>query len=514
MFLDAHTLPNNHTLETDLCIIGAGAAGMAIARQFLHGRTRVCLVESGGLSFQNQSDALKEVDYDGPYNLGLKSMQRYFGGSTNCWGGNCSPMDPWDFQPHPSGAHAGWPIAYTALSHYFDAVAQLCQLPKGSFEVPRWQKEDVQFINQNQPLMSSDIQLKLFERRHKPLRFGRAYRNAFKEETSPVTVLLNATVMKLEHNGDGAHVQTASLRTHSHRSLAIRAKRYILCAGLENPRLLQLSPGLGNDNVGRYFMGHIHQLSGLFLEAPPYRNWLMHMLPIVSVRRGKTIHRFVGFQLHPKVQKQQALLNWLAWFSPLQMIEQSPELAALKEIAARYFQHGQQSHLLKGLARQVSLKQSCNTFLPNFYQLRNWAEQAPQRENRVTLSEKKDALGRPRSKLQFQIGPLERETLHQGQKKLAQALAHQGYGQLISTLPPPSEPWHSEYLRTSHFMGTTRMSQSPHDGVVDPNCKLFGCDNLYIAGGSVLPTSGASMVTINLLALALRLADHIKEQEH
>jgi choline dehydrogenase-like flavoprotein len=59
-------------------------------------------------------------------------------------------------------------------------------------------------------------------------------------------------------------------------------------------------------------------------------------------------------------------------------------------------------------------------------------------------------------------------------------------------------------------MGSTRMSADPREGVVDPQCRVHGISNLYVAGGSVLPRAGVMMVTYNLLALALRLGDHLK----
>ena len=61
-----------------------------------------------------------------------------------------------------------------------------------------------------------------------------------------------------------------------------------------------------------------------------------------------------------------------------------------------------------------------------------------------------------------------------------------------------------------HHMGALRMSAAPCDGIVDPNCKVHTVDNLFIAGSSVFPTSGHANPTLALVALALRLADHLK----
>jgi choline dehydrogenase-like flavoprotein len=61
-----------------------------------------------------------------------------------------------------------------------------------------------------------------------------------------------------------------------------------------------------------------------------------------------------------------------------------------------------------------------------------------------------------------------------------------------------------------HHMGTTRMADNPKEGVVDANCKVFGIQNLYMAGSSCFPTSGAANPTLTLLALTFRLSEHLK----
>jgi choline dehydrogenase-like flavoprotein len=62
---------------------------------------------------------------------------------------------------------------------------------------------------------------------------------------------------------------------------------------------------------------------------------------------------------------------------------------------------------------------------------------------------------------------------------------------------------------THHHMGTTRMHDEPTRGVVDANCRVHGISNLFVAGSSVFPTGGAATATLTLMALAIRLADHI-----
>ncbi len=67
-------------------------------------------------------------------------------------------------------------------------------------------------------------------------------------------------------------------------------------------------------------------------------------------------------------------------------------------------------------------------------------------------------------------------------------------------------------LGGNHHMGSTRMSRDPSTGVVDPDCRIHGLDNFFIAGSSVFPTSGFANPTYTIVALALRLSDHIRKR--
>jgi choline dehydrogenase-like flavoprotein len=85
-------------------------------------------------------------------------------------------------------------------------------------------------------------------------------------------------------------------------------------------------------------------------------------------------------------------------------------------------------------------------------------------------------------------------------------------------LPGPQlEPWivqeqpqDSDITDIAHTSGTTRMSNDRRRGVVNSDCQVHGIAGLYVAGASVFPTSGHANPTLMLVALAIRLADHIK----
>ena len=140
-----------------------------------------------------------------------------------------------------------------------------------------------------------------------------------------------------------------------------------------------------------------------------------------------------------------------------------------------------------------------------FYSIWSLAEQSPNPDSRIALIDKRDALGMPRVKLNWRLSELDTYSVLRTLELFAQELGRSDLGRLrIGTFP---ETFHYG----NHHMGTTRMSDDPRQGVVDAHCCVHGMTNLYVAGSSVFATSGASTPTLTIVALALRLAKHVKE---
>jgi choline dehydrogenase-like flavoprotein len=130
----------------------------------------------------------------------------------------------------------------------------------------------------------------------------------------------------------------------------------------------------------------------------------------------------------------------------------------------------------------------------------------------VTLSTEKDALGMPRAKLNWQLTELDKRSIRTFYQVLGREMGRTGNGrvQMRDWLLSDDRTWPSFVSGGWHHMGTTRMSADPKQGVVDANCRIHGLANLYIGGASVYPTAGAVNPTLTLVALSLRLADHLK----
>ena len=142
----------------------------------------------------------------------------------------------------------------------------------------------------------------------------------------------------------------------------------------------------------------------------------------------------------------------------------------------------------------------------------NELEQAPNPASRVRLIEQRDALGMPRVQLEWRLSGLDKRSIRRAHELLARELGRAGLGRLQLMLSEDEHRWPPELGGGRHHMGTTRMHRDPARGVVDPDCRVHGVGNLYVAGSSVFPTVGAANPTLTIVALALRLADHLVEQ--
>ncbi len=150
---------------------------------------------------------------------------------------------------------------------------------------------------------------------------------------------------------------------------------------------------------------------------------------------------------------------------------------------------------------------------PNLIRLRISLEQAPNSVSRVSLSRKRDALGLNQARVDWRLTDLERRTAETMTKTVDAEFRRLGLGQLRVAcwlINNDSEDWAKNFIEAYHHMGTTRMAEDPKKGVVNSDCQVHGVAGLYIAGGSVLPTSGYANPTLTIIALALRLADHLK----
>ena len=138
-------------------------------------------------------------------------------------------------------------------------------------------------------------------------------------------------------------------------------------------------------------------------------------------------------------------------------------------------------------------------------------EALPDPQSRVTLDpRRRDRFGMPHVPVDWRLADRDRLGPERLRAELTRALEHAGLGRLEfrAELAADGQPYALEGGK--HHMGTTRMHRDPRQGVVDPDGRVHGLANLYVAGSSVFPTGGYANPTLTIVALALRLADHLK----
>jgi choline dehydrogenase-like flavoprotein len=140
------------------------------------------------------------------------------------------------------------------------------------------------------------------------------------------------------------------------------------------------------------------------------------------------------------------------------------------------------------------------------FELQQQVELAPDSSNRVSLSRTaKDALGLPLTEFHWRWTELDRDSQRRSARAYADALIRAGLG----TVDLPDEPIVQGPAGAFHPMGTTRMHNDPRRGVTDANARVHGVRNLYVAGSSLFPTGGYANPTLTIVALAIRLGNHL-----
>lgn len=546
MIFDYRKASSPADLEADICIIGAGAAGLAIAWAFLGTRTRVCVVEGGGLTADERNQALFEGSSVGnpPFDPGASRL-RAFGGTCNYWGRGCIPLanlESRDWVPE-----SGWPIGYADLEPHYRRARTFCgldahELAEDTFLTP----------SSRQPLSfeGDALEHKIFAT--SPMIFGHAYREAF-ERADNITVLLHANMLELEPVPSATSVRYARVGTLDGRRGTVRAAHYVLaCGGIENARLMLSSnslvaEGLGNEHdlIGRYFMDHPSGKLGTLLTEEPH---VVTRPYDRNVPKGRP-------QVHPEIclsdvaQRNYRILSGRVRTFAFE--EPVPEgLQALRDLRAAMRarrQHenwaikarvcgrknGEPDYIAKAMPpaediRALTLRAGLNagdiakamgrkltrkpTVRTERVDLIGYFEQVPNPDSRVTLGEERDALGLRKISIDWRLTELDRHTYRTAAKLFGAELAKACRGRFQSEGWLDDDDGVPQVFGTSHHMGTTRMADDPRKGVVDRHCQVHGVDNLHVAGSSVFPTGSWAFPTFTIIALSLRLAEQLRHR--
>jgi choline dehydrogenase-like flavoprotein len=522
MYIDARKLDDGTVIESDICIIGGGAAGITMARRLIAIGVRVTLLESGGLRMERDTQQLYEGENVGlPYELDT-TRSRYFGGSTNCWGGFSRPFEDYHFQARDWVPESGWPIGPADVESYYGAAHEACGIENDYRPEPVLTGVPDQNL---QPLRLADgsrLQTSLTRLSKDRRCFGKAYRDELDRATN-VTVYLHANAVELRTTADGNSIEHVQVRTLAGNRMRVEARWFVLATGaIENARLLLASnsieaAGVGNrhDQVGRYFMEHPRTVVAEVSLANGAEQAMKAYLPRYALLRLPVA---AEMNLSFGVQRDERLLDGAAYLELVLEGEEAASTKAMKQLFWDIWRGVRPRQPMQQIGAVLSSPLSLATFgwgllscSERFVRCRRItfiAEQCPNPDSRVMLSQELDPLGMPRVKLDWRTTELDRTTVRRTAEILTEELGRTGILQIDKLLPnvegdalTPTWNW--------HHMGTTRMHEDETRGVVDTNCKVHGVANLFVAGSSVFPTAGNHTPTLTIVALALRLTDHL-----
>ncbi|MBD2119882.1 GMC oxidoreductase [Trichocoleus sp. FACHB-262] len=546
MLIDARTLPAGTTIESDVCIIGAGPAGITLAREFIGQDFRVCLLESGGAEPDQATQSLCEGENSGDLYQDLcKSRHRQFGGTANEWhititpeeiGGRCGPLEAIDFEKRDGIPYTGWPFDRAYLDPFYQRAQQFSKMGPFAYQAEDWEEAQSPRL----PFLEGKVATAIYQFTLRGV-FTQEYREELRQADN-ITTYLNANVLDIETNEVAKTVTRLQAACLDGDRFWVTAKLFILATGgIENARLMLLADqnqnvGLGNQNdlVGRFFMDH----PGLSYMFFPKQRQIFNSTALYDLRRVKGSAIKGKLVLTEEVKRREHLLNSGALIHPRPKGFRSQAVSSLKTLLSSARQAKVPPQPFKHLGNVVSGAdelalsayrrfRKIQPILPNdieggwshlpnkekqfaSFQISQMIEQAPNPDSRVMLSDERDRLGRRKVKLHWTWHELDVYSVKRTYEILDAELRRSGIGRLESD-------WQFEgkdLTDTSahHHIGTTRMHNDPKQGVVDENCQVHGISNLFVAGSSVFPTGGYVNPTLTIIALALRLADHVKQQ--
>lgn len=561
MIFDGRTIAPQENLHATVCAVGAGAAGISLALELAASGINVILLEAGDRKLLPENQDLAKGDCVGPYyHAPLNECRhRQLGGTTTVWGGRCLPLDSVDFQERDYIYGSGWPLSLESLEPYYHRAHAYCQIGRYAYRpsdaLPGGQAELIKGLVEDDPIST------IIERWGPPSNFGKEYYRLL-ECSGAIKVVLNANCIDIDFDEMGSSVRSVTAAKLDGSKFRVTADYFVLATGgLEVTRLLMVSnqvhtTKVGNHSnwLGRGYMGHLVGTiaSATFTENPSNIACEFELAPEgVYCRRRLWISEVT--------QKSQKLLNiawtlqnpskhdpshgngvlsiaYLALRTPFLRDKIAPGYQLKLALGNRSVLTSKSADLKKMSTREHLKNVMCDyrsvfDFVPSFaykrflrrpripgfivrdpnnvYDLVYHAEQTPFRESIVTLSKKRDRLGIPRLEVHYQVRESDLDSIFRAHQLIDKGLRVNRKGSLNYKSTDPLAHIRSQVGDGVHQLGSTRMAISANDGVVNQDCRVHGIRNLYIASSSVFPTSGQANPTLTIIALAIRIADHI-----
>lgn len=524
MYQHADQLPEGALLQGfDICIVGAGAAGIAMAQRLAGSSLKVILLVSGSPADRGAPAEARQSLYQGTVGEFLRKVDPIFpqrsrlnmyGGTTNHFGFWARPLDAADMMPRPGYRDAGWLISQEELKPYYIAAHEFGRFgPFNYDDMDFWRR--VLYARPFDPLPGDQLEGAIMRAQYEENLHD--FQVQFRDElarSENVTVLFNAHLLTIETEADQRRVcelhcstivESADGKAVAGAAFQVRARTYVLaCGGIENVRLLQLSGELGNnrrDMLGRGFMAHplLTNAARAHFDEPvasEIRNFFREQqIRLKAPADGEGEYRHMVEPLvNPELALEYLMFNAWGVLVPTHQTLLDERIGNFRIIL--YFRD-------EGRSAIVNL---------------NW-EQTPAENSRITLDGERvnPIFGQPLAHIDWRLNDLDKRSASRALEMTLAYLRDHGAvsEEMITDVSGGADSWtfppHQGALETGdHHMGALRMSASPDDGIVDIHSRLHSVDNLYIAGSAVFPSGGYANPTLTIVALALRLADHLK----
>lgn len=542
--------------DFDVLIVGSGPAGLAVATELMPTGLRVAVLESGGLDRQDEADALNEYVSVGHQRAAHGDVGcRVLGGSSALWTGRCGTLDEMDFHHRPWVPLSGWPLTPADLAPYYQragaflGIAPTRPAEQGAIDLRQsfdrvpvdealfkpvlWQfsrssEDQAPVVRDFTPEGQGPKDLLQHTGGSTPVHVGRQYRAAL-QGSQNVHIFTSATVAEVTADPMTGSVTGAALLTQDGTELRFTARRVVLaCGGIQNARILLASrstkpAGLGNDHdqVGRYLCDHTFTAVATFrgdAGSRMRRRLGSRWHPQFGTSRGHVL----GLRLSEELQRDHEVLN-----ASIHLVEYGSALNPLSSVAkaVRQLKSGERREALRdfwrGLSNPVGLTQGAYDRIlvkrpplnrPSHSVIGCVSEQELLPDSRVTLADRRDRFGMPLAQIDWRISEREFATVNVVEKAFqaeAQRLGEANYDR-PDWVNGSFESWKQGLIDLAHPSCTTRMSRDAAHGVVDASCQVHGVAGLYVAGSSVFASNGHMNPTQTIVALAMRLADHIR----
>ncbi|HEY3695291.1 GMC family oxidoreductase [Phenylobacterium sp.] len=492
----------------EVCIVGAGAAGLVLAHELTRRGHDVLLVEGGGESrWERRSQALNRSYIRGNKFAGAHSGRfRALGGSTSAWAGQIMEFDELDFSPREWVEGSGWPIRKSDLQPYYRRAMEIEGV------AGQLQEDEAVWasVGLEPPPLGEDLHMS-FSRYTPEKKFARLFSEMIRGPR--LTVVLHANLVTMLPSEDERSIAELRFRSLKGKEASLNAKYVILClGGIETSRLLlnqAFCPWNASGFVGRHFQDHIQcfagDLKGADLSQPnwpfgPYRlaeKYLPKVKLTAEAQRKYevlNVNGMIEFQdgVYPTLRTGIKVLG-----GPAAAVGIGEFLQMAPRAPGAIWHHFQ-------------IKKDPNYALPWARpKLSVYCEQSPKSESRITLSNKRDKLGLRRANIDWQISEQELQTIRVYAKVAQEAFARSGAGEVVLDPDLFTDRIVEKCTDQFHHCGGARMAENARDGVVDADLRLHGIENAFLCSSAVFPSSGFTNPTHTIIALAVRLSDHL-----